>query len=302
MESEHDATEQDAPDLLEADPLEADQSDAERSDADLLETGPAGAGDRLRRAREARRLQISDIAAETRIPTRHLETIERGDFAALPSRTYAIGFARTYARAVGLDEIEIANGVREELADDAARASAIAGGMEPGDSAKLPSAALARFTFVAALILAAGLIAFFTSYFRAGEPLPTIMAQEEQAAPPDAQTELAVIDTAAEAPAATPDGPVVFTALEDGVWVRFYEDGGDRLFEDTMEIGESFELPGNTVDPRINTGRPDAFAITIGGAQVRKLAETPVTMGDTAISAEALLSRATPQDPQISGD
>ena len=204
---------------------------------------------------------------------------------------------------MGLDETSIADAVREELADNAARASASASGMEPGDSAKLPSAGLARFALVAALILAAGLIAFFTSYFNAGETLPPIIAQETQTAPPAvAQTEMAATPDTPEAQVAGPDGAVVFTALEDGVWVRFYEDGGDRLFEDTMEIGESFELPGNTVDPRINTGRPDAFAITIGGAQVPKLAETPVTMGDAAVSAEALLSRETPQAPPITGD
>ncbi|NQZ47622.1 MAG: DUF4115 domain-containing protein [Erythrobacter sp.] len=283
MEDEHDAAEQDAP--------------------DLLETSTAGVGDRLRSAREARRMDLKEIADQTRIPLRHLSAIEAGDFAALPSRTYAIGFSRSFARAVGLDETSIADAVREELADNAARASASASGMEPGDSAKLPSAGLARFALVAALILAAGLIAFFTSYFNAGETLPPIIAQETQTAPPAvAQTEMAATQDAPEAPVAGPDGAVVFTALEDGVWVRFYEDGGDRLFEDTMEVGESFELPGDTVDPRINTGRPDAFAITIGGAQVPKLAETPVTMGDAAVSAEALLSRETPQAPPITGD
>ncbi|MEO0907281.1 MAG: helix-turn-helix domain-containing protein [Pseudomonadota bacterium] len=283
MEDEHDATEQDAP--------------------DLLETNTAGVGDRLRSAREARCMDLKEIADQTRIPSRHLSAIEAGDFAALPSRTYAIGFSRSFARAVGLDETSIADAVREELADNAARASASASGMEPGDSAKLPSAGLARFALVAALILAAGLIAFFTSYFNAGETLPPIIAQETQTAPPAiAQTEMAATQDAPEAAVAGPDGAVVFTALEDGIWVRFYEDGGDRLFEDTMEVGESFELPGDTVDPRINTGRPDAFAITIGGAQVPKLAETPVTMGDAAVSAEALLSRETPQAPPITGD
>ncbi len=283
MEDEHDAAERDAP--------------------DLLETNTAGVGDRLRSAREARRMDLKEIADQTRIPLRHLSAIEAGDFAALPSRTYAIGFSRSFARAVGLDETSIADAVREELADNAARASASASGMEPGDSAKLPSAGLARFALVAALILAAGLIAFFTSYFNAGETLPPIIAQEPQTAPPAiAQTEMVATQDAPEAPVAGPDGAVVFTALEDGVWVRFYEDGGDRLFEDTMEVGESFELPGDTVDPRINTGRPDAFAITIGGAQVPKLAETPVTMGDAAVSAEALLSRETPQAPPITGD
>lgn len=43
---------------------------------DLMETAGAGAGDRLRAAREARRMELSHIASETRIPVRHLEAIE----------------------------------------------------------------------------------------------------------------------------------------------------------------------------------------------------------------------------------
>ena len=68
-----------------------------------------GIGAQLRAAREARGLTLEQVAAETRIPQRHLQTIEAGDFAALPARTYAIGFSRTYARLVGLDEDEVAD-------------------------------------------------------------------------------------------------------------------------------------------------------------------------------------------------
>ena len=48
------------------------------------------------------------MAARTRVPLRHLEAIEQGAYEALPSQTYAVGFARAYARAVGLDEVATA--------------------------------------------------------------------------------------------------------------------------------------------------------------------------------------------------
>jgi hypothetical protein len=38
----------------------------------------AGVGARLRAAREARRIELTSIASETRIPLRHLEVIEAG--------------------------------------------------------------------------------------------------------------------------------------------------------------------------------------------------------------------------------
>ena len=250
----------------------------------------AGAGGTLRAARERRRLSIDHIAAETRIPKRHLETIEAGDFADLPSRTYAIGFARSYARAVGLDEREIADRVREEMAAAGPRYSAVGQGMEPGDPAKLPSRGLALFGGVAALILLLGIISFANTYYAAGEGPGSLLASLETKEPA-APAPVAKPSAPAAKPAPGADGRVVFTALEDGVWVRFYEEGGERLFEAQMASGDTFEVPATASEPRINTGRPDAFAITIDGREVPKLAEEPVTMGDTPISAAALLAR-----------
>ncbi|MEM6858314.1 MAG: RodZ domain-containing protein [Pseudomonadota bacterium] len=250
---------------------------------------PATAGDLLLAAREDRRLSLDHVAAETRIPVRHLETLEVGDYEALPSRTYAIGFARNYARAVGLDETLITDLVRQELGDAGTRYASMGQGMEPGDPAKLPSQGLAWFGGLAALILAFGVVAFASSYFGAGDGPGSLLALGEA----DGASDLPDIVNEATPlpPAPSAGGQVVFTALEDGVWVRFYEEGGDRLFEAQMASGDTFELPSSASEPRINTGRPDAFAITIDGREVPKLSEEPVTMGDTPISAAALLAR-----------
>ncbi len=257
---------------------------------------PPNAGETLLAARERRGLTLDNIAAETRIPKRHLETIEAGDFGELPSRTYAIGFARSYARAVNLDEKAIADQVREEMGEAEPRYSSVGQGMEPGDPAKLPSRGLALFGGIAALVLLLGLISFASTYYGSGDGPGSLIASGEGESQELAQTDA---DAAAasgaglaeEEQAPDSDGKVVFTALEDGVWVRFYEADGERLFEAQMVSGETFELPASASEPRINTGRPDAFAITIGGREVPKLAEEPVTMGDTPISAAALLAR-----------
>jgi cytoskeletal protein RodZ len=60
-------------------------------------------GERLRLAREGKELSLDDVARQTRIPIRHLQHIEAEDWDALPAPTYAIGFTRNYANAVGLD-------------------------------------------------------------------------------------------------------------------------------------------------------------------------------------------------------
>ena len=277
-----------------------DDSGIEELPAEPLQATPT-AGEQLRAAREERGLELEHVAAETRIPVRHLETIEAGNFDQLPSRTYAIGFARTYARTLELDERQIADKVREELADGYGRQSALAGGMEPGDPAKLPSRGLAWAGAGAALLLAVGVIAFYNTYFAAGTGPRSLIAQAEE----EARAERAAAQTAAQARSssetAVPQagGQVVFTAQED-LWVRFYDkdyaETGEPLFEGTMASGDTFEVPKGADTPLINTGRPDAFAITIDGQTVPKLAEVPVTIGDAPISAEALLARAEPGD------
>ena len=265
------------------------ESEHESETEELIPSGP---GEQLRAAREAKGVELAQIAAETRIPIRHLESIEAGRFDAMPSRTYAVGFSRTYAGVVGLDGHEIADLVRAELGDADYQRSNIGGGMEPGDPAKLPSNGLVWFGGIAAIILAVGAIAFFSTYFGSGTGPASLLAgdeQTEEAASNGGQSES---QAASSEPSA--DGQVVLTALQDGIWVRFYEQGGDRLMEKVMEEGETYEVPKTAKDPRINTALPNMLGITIDGQSVPKLAEEQIVMGDAPVSAEALLARADP--------
>ena len=66
-------------------------------------TGFPSVGERLRAAREEKGFSLEDLAAETRIPRRHLESLESSDWERLPAPTYTVGFAKSYASAVGLD-------------------------------------------------------------------------------------------------------------------------------------------------------------------------------------------------------
>lgn len=278
-------------------------SEQDNSTDQPREDGPSGVGPLLRRAREAKGLSLGELATRTRIPMRQLEVIEAGAFSSLPSRTYAIGFARTYARALDLNEGEITAAVRAELGDVSEARSVVPGGMEPGDPAKLPSRGLAWAGGIAALLLALGLFAWFSSQFRAGEGAPPLVAEPE---PQIAQRAPATNDGT---PTANAGGTVVFTALTDGIWVRVFEqEGGERFLEKTLTKGESFTVPAAARDPRINTARPDALAVTIDGKPAAPLAARAVVLSAEPVSAAALLARtaaaasgtapsgATPQD------
>lgn len=68
----------------------------------------------LRQAREAIGASLIDVWRHTRITVCHLEAIERGDYDGFHARIYAVGFARSYARFVGIAEQPIATAVGDE--------------------------------------------------------------------------------------------------------------------------------------------------------------------------------------------
>ena len=251
----------------------------------------ASVGEKLRAARESRGLTLAQVAGETRIPQRHLQTIEAGDFAALPARTYAISFSRNYARMVGLDQDEIAAEVRAELdAQDPAPRLRPAG-FEPGDPARVPSRALGWVSAIAVVLVLAGLFAFARTFFAPAVELPSLVDEEKAAQASEAAVRQR--QAATPAPAAT-GGEVVFTALEEGIWVKFYDADGLQLMQKQMALGERYAVPAGASGPLLWTGRPDALSITDGGRAVPKLAEEQTTMRDVPVSAEALLARAAP--------
>lgn len=277
----------------------AEELDHEQN-ADAIETGtggtPSGPGGRLRAAREGAGLSLDQVAAETRISLRHLELIEANEFSELPGRTYAVGFSRNYARAVGLDGEEVAEQVRGYLGERNYHAEAVPSSFEPGDPARVPSRGLAWFALIAAIILAAGIFAFYQRNYSPGAELASLLPEDEPEAASDGPDSSGGGAPAAAAP--DPSGAVVFTALEDNTWVKFYDASGAQLMQKEMALGESYTVPADADGPQIWTGRPFALRITIGGREVPKLSEVDEVVRDVPVTAEALLARdASPSEP-----
>lgn len=251
---------------------------------------PPRVGDRLRAAREEARLDLNDIGTRTRIPVRHLEAIERGEFATLPSSTYAIGFVKAYARALDLDEAAFARDVRAELgrSEPLGRDTQFT---ELTDPARVPSRLLAITALVIVILAAVGYFAWRNQYF--GETAPA----RTEAASTDAATPAAAVDTGgtptatiASPAAGNASGQVTLTAISP-VWLRITDSNGGKLFEKEMAAGERFDVPQTAADPRILTGRPDALKVTIDGRDVAPLGPPERTVADLQISAAALAGR-----------
>lgn len=66
-----------------------------------------GVGQRLHNERIHRKLTLDEVATATKIKSRFLAAIEKGDYNKLPSPAYAQGFVRNYAAFLGLPKNEI---------------------------------------------------------------------------------------------------------------------------------------------------------------------------------------------------
>jgi cytoskeletal protein RodZ len=63
-------------------------------------------GDKLKQARDARGITVSEVAEQTRISRQYLECIENNDYRTLPGGIFNKGFVKSYAKYVGIDEQE----------------------------------------------------------------------------------------------------------------------------------------------------------------------------------------------------
>ena len=252
----------------------------------------SGIGEQLRAAREARGLSLAQVAAETRIPQRQLVSIEAGDWARLPGRTYAVGFSRTYARLLGLDPGAVVENVRAELDANDPDPRHRAASFEPGDPARVPSRLLGWLSAVAVILVLAGLFVFARTFFAPAGQLPSLVDEQQQQQ--RATQSNAGGRPAGPAPSPVTGGAVVFTAIEDGVWVKFYDGSGKQLMQKNLAKGESYTVPADAQNPKLWTGRPEALAITVGGRPIAKLSETQKTMKDVPVTPAALIARNAP--------
>lgn len=213
--------------------------------------GTMTVGEQLRTAREAKKMSLEDVAAQTRIPRRHLESVENSDWDKLPAPTYTIGFAKSYALAIGLERDHIAEQLRVEMGG-ARPAAASVEVFEAADPARTMPKWLVLGA-IAAVILVVLIMTWLNN--RSLEPAEGEVPAAEQAA-------------AAPTPAATPpqqanaQGPVVLTATAPA-WIQV-SDGGRTLFQGELSPGQTYSVPQTATAPSLKAGKPEALRVTVG--------------------------------------
>ena len=246
-------------------------------DEELVETDVPSAGERLRAARDEKGLSLEDIAAQTRIPRRHLEAIEAAEWDRLPAPTYTIGFARSYAVVVGLDRAEVADQLRSEMGGQ--RASMFTAEVfEPAD----PARTMPKSLVIGAILVVIVLVLAMSWLSRRSLDQPD-EAVANAAATPAAPT------AAAPPPAPTPAQQPVTLAATDAVWLQVYEKGGQTFFSGLLQPGQTFAVPSTAAAPLLKTGKPEALRITVGNTIAPAVGPPATRVADVSLLPADLL-------------
>jgi cytoskeleton protein RodZ len=247
------------------------------------EGGFVSIGERLRRAREARGMSLDDVAGQTRIPMRHLQHIETEDWDALPAPTYAIGFARNYANAVGLDGAAMSVELRDMIGGPRRRAPAPEY-YEPADPARVPPRSIMLVALLLAVLLGGAYMIWRSLGGADGEAPPAAVA--------DAPAQIPVGEPASgPAPGALAGQTVTLTATGE-VWLRITEGpGGAELFEAVMRPGQTYPVPASAQRPVIRTGRPQLLRASAGGRDLGPLGAEERLIENVSLRPQDLAAR-----------
>jgi cytoskeleton protein RodZ len=265
-------------------------SDEQMAEMDQDQGYGGTVGERLRRTREAKGLTLDDVASQTRVPIRHLRNIEDSNWGELPAITYTIGFARSYANAIGMDGAEVGRELREQLGDESRSARISPQYYDPPDPARVPSRSLA---WVAGLLL----VALVAAWLLVIRPAITRSGDESAAItpPPAEQQAQAPAQPQAPPPQQAPQNltgqPVVLVASE-AVWFQVNDRAAAnrRLYAGQLAAGEQYQVPADAQQPVIRTGRPQVLRAVVGGRDLGPLAPTERTVSNVSLLANDLAS------------
>jgi cytoskeleton protein RodZ len=262
---------------------------AENDDDDIIQTSPVG--ERLKAAREQKKLSLEDVADQTRIPLRHLQNLEAGDWSNLPAPTYTIGFAKSYASAVGLDRTEIGDDLRAEMGGQRFESGGTSEVFEPADPARTMPRWLVLST-IGAIVLLLVIMTWLNN--RSLEPDAAEAPEPEVAATAPAQGPPAASQPAPQAgqPAS---GPVVLTATEPA-WIQV-TDGGRTLFSGELAAGQSFTVPQDAAAPLLKAGKPEALRVTVGSATAPPVGTPGRVASDVSLAPADLMRGGTTASP-----
>lgn len=204
-------------------------------------------GERLRRVRLERGLDLHDIADELRIGARYLEAIEDGDLKVLPGGFFAKSFYRQYGNFLGVNDQQFETAVERVFSGDepdplSTRSPlATAKGIPPiltGSNQKRARNPLLSLAVLLVVVAAcSGMYALWQRVQQPGTSERAVQTTPRPVAAPPQHPVTAVAETKTELPADV----VLNLAATEKVWISV-SSGGKVLYSGILEPSQSKAL------------------------------------------------------------
>ena len=217
-------------------------------------------GASLAAARETRGYSLADAERLTNVRAKYLAALERADFDALPGRTYARAFLRTYATALGLEADRFVAAF-EEMVPEPEDDQIVVG--TPGPRRVVRPAYVGA---LAAVALVVGVAAWGASSHGAKTTLPPQLPAAAAVTPPAPQVTTTEVHLVPVKPSA-----LVIRATRGDCWLQIRHGGpsGNVVYEGTLRLGSSVRFTSASLWVRF--GAPGNVDATRGGKGVAGL-------------------------------
>jgi cytoskeleton protein RodZ len=234
-------------------------------------------GDRLKRARIARGLSLSDIADRTKISPPSLTAMERNDFARLPGGVFRRAYVRAFADEVGLDAVALVREYRSRYEPDELP-------IAPAPPRRELAPWVRGWPAVAALAVAGWLVVAWTWPGHDGSAVDDAVVAGES---PDGDATSANSSDEPDDLAAPRDpGDVLFAGGDDHTvaplrlklrlsnpsWISVYADG-QRVVYRLVHAGESLRVEASRAIT-LHAGDAGAVDYALNGEATRPLGDT----------------------------
>ncbi|MEQ8405915.1 MAG: DUF4115 domain-containing protein [Oceanicaulis sp.] len=258
-------------------------------------------GERLRKARGKAGFTLDSASARTRIKRDYLEGLEYMDPRALPSRTYAVGYLRTYAQFLGLDADACVARFKAEMEVDAGRATPTA--PQENREFRLPRGAVGAVLILGGVIAAAGWYGNYVSRSDAlagvSAPMDTLLAgEDEPLVAVDERPAPRVERIWSGLPAANSAGALVLEAATP-VYLEVRDASGRILVARDLDAGEVYRAPD---EPGLTVSTSDAGAVLVraGGRALGALGEDGEAV-DNVSAAEFVIAALRADGAEVDG-
>ena len=217
------------------------------------------------RARLHYQQSLSDVEQNLRIKAELIDAIENGHIDRLPGRTYAIGFVRSYAEYLGLDERKIVQLFKHQTLKN--KPVPVLHFPVAAPERRIPS----RFSLwmSGALVLLVVLMgALMTRQDRRMvDEIPALPARAEQPAP--AQT-AAPLEPEVVSPVADKDRKGIILNVKEGSWVEIRDQTGRALVSRMLKPGDQYFVPERP-DLTMSLGNAAGVEVVVDGTRLPPL-------------------------------